>query len=218
MEWRIRLKRRPSHVSPSAWILGNLWRKFLYAIGLHWKQRRVQLTWPRFTRLIRARMMEASVRWDRHLRTEPCVYCGKLLAFEKMTVEHVVPKSRGGRDSSLNKVGCCEPCNRKRGSMPLLHYLLERQGHNVRKARRNYLFGQQQRVRAERGLLLEHQPGDRAEQRALTRAAVEESKKYFRPPLATIGENAAWKAQHIIQADQKNKKDTDIDLRRRARG
>jgi len=43
-----------------------------------------------------------------------CYYCGS--SDREMTKDHVTPKSHGGRGGS-NKVDCCHPCNRAKGSM-----------------------------------------------------------------------------------------------------
>jgi 5-methylcytosine-specific restriction endonuclease McrA len=42
-----------------------------------------------------------------------CQYCGSR---DKLTVDHVIPKSRGGRDTWENLVAACTPCNNKKGS------------------------------------------------------------------------------------------------------
>lgn len=45
-----------------------------------------------------------------------CVYCGTK---DALTIDHVVPKSTGGRDSWENLVTACQRCNAKKGSMTL---------------------------------------------------------------------------------------------------
>jgi len=40
--------------------------------------------------------------------------------FELMTVDHVIPKCRGGDDNLLNLVPCCETCNKKKGGKLLI--------------------------------------------------------------------------------------------------
>jgi hypothetical protein len=122
--WRVTHLPPPRGVSRARWLFGNLWRKLLWITGLHWKQRKVRLTWARFHRLMRARMIEDHVRWDHVLRRDPCVYCGRHLPFEEMTVEHVQPRSKRGPDTARNKVGACASCNRRRGARPLLSFLL----------------------------------------------------------------------------------------------
>ena len=45
-----------------------------------------------------------------------CQYCSKLLIFTQSTVDHIVPRSRGGRNTWSNLVLCCSPCNTRKGS------------------------------------------------------------------------------------------------------
>lgn len=45
-----------------------------------------------------------------------CAYCGKAAS----TIDHIVPKSRGGGNSYLNAVACCNKCNGKKADY-LLH-------------------------------------------------------------------------------------------------
>jgi 5-methylcytosine-specific restriction endonuclease McrA len=45
-----------------------------------------------------------------------CQYCLKDLDFYDSTIDHVLPKSRGGADAWSNLVLCCGPCNIKKGS------------------------------------------------------------------------------------------------------
>lgn len=54
-----------------------------------------------------------------------CQYCGQKRP--KLTVDHIIPKSRGGRSSFENCVASCKPCNNKKenrtpseAKMPLL--------------------------------------------------------------------------------------------------
>ncbi|GJQ64121.1 MAG: HNH endonuclease [Melioribacteraceae bacterium] len=54
-----------------------------------------------------------------------CGYCGKRNA--ELTIDHILPKSRGGKDTWDNLVTCCIKCNNKKGNqtpneaeMPLL--------------------------------------------------------------------------------------------------
>jgi 5-methylcytosine-specific restriction endonuclease McrA len=45
-----------------------------------------------------------------------CQYCGKLLPRAQLTIDHVMPQSRGGRDSWENLVVACMACNVRKGS------------------------------------------------------------------------------------------------------
>ncbi len=42
-----------------------------------------------------------------------CLYCGSR---EKLTIDHVIPKSRGGDDSWENLVSACTGCNHRKGN------------------------------------------------------------------------------------------------------
>ena len=41
-----------------------------------------------------------------------CVYCGSK---RNLTVDHIIPKSKGGENTWLNLTTCCSSCNRKKG-------------------------------------------------------------------------------------------------------
>ncbi len=42
-----------------------------------------------------------------------CQYCGSR---DRLTIDHVMPKSRGGRDIWENLVAACVPCNNRKGN------------------------------------------------------------------------------------------------------
>jgi len=48
-----------------------------------------------------------------------CQYCGRQLAREEATIDHVVPKSRGGETAWHNVVCACRACNMRKGSRTL---------------------------------------------------------------------------------------------------
>jgi 5-methylcytosine-specific restriction endonuclease McrA len=45
-----------------------------------------------------------------------CQYCGEVLPSSELTLDHVVPRSRGGSSTWENLVACCHPCNRRKGN------------------------------------------------------------------------------------------------------
>ncbi len=48
-----------------------------------------------------------------------CQYCGRLASAPELTLDHVVPRSRGGKSTWENLVACCKPCNhQKRDRLP----------------------------------------------------------------------------------------------------
>ena len=44
-----------------------------------------------------------------------CAYCGDK---NNLTIDHVVPRSKGGPDFTKNVVCCCSSCNQKKGHEP----------------------------------------------------------------------------------------------------
>ncbi len=56
-----------------------------------------------------------------------CQYCGKMLVGQEITIDHILPSSRGGKSNFTNCVVACKPCNNKKNNrtpieaeMPLL--------------------------------------------------------------------------------------------------
>ncbi len=49
-----------------------------------------------------------------------CQYCGVVLPSGELTLDHVIPRSRGGNSTWENLVACCHDCNRRKGNR-LLH-------------------------------------------------------------------------------------------------
>ena len=43
-----------------------------------------------------------------------CQYCGVVSPGNKLTLDHVLPRSRGGRDTWENLVSCCHSCNHRK--------------------------------------------------------------------------------------------------------
>ena len=65
---------------------------------------------------------EANIIWD-NIKTaydSKCAYCGKRTA--KLTKDHVVPISKGGKDNMGNIVPACFDCNRKKNAESLLDW------------------------------------------------------------------------------------------------
>ena len=45
-----------------------------------------------------------------------CQYCGNRFKFADLTMDHVIPKSRGGDKTWTNIVACCRRCNNVKGN------------------------------------------------------------------------------------------------------
>ena len=48
-----------------------------------------------------------------------CAYCGKKLTPNRLTIDHVVPRSAGGENSFYNCVASCTPCNNRKANKSL---------------------------------------------------------------------------------------------------
>jgi 5-methylcytosine-specific restriction endonuclease McrA len=70
----------------------------------------------RFTYLIR-QVYKRKIPWSKRnvcIRDNyTCAYCG--VKQKRMTVDHVVPKVHGGKNTFENTVCACKPCNNKKG-------------------------------------------------------------------------------------------------------
>ncbi len=53
-----------------------------------------------------------------------CQYCGMVLCTSDLTLDHVLPRSRGGPSTWENLVACCHNCNRRKGNQ-LLHEMTD---------------------------------------------------------------------------------------------
>ena len=66
------------------------------------------------------RLPRTKVRFSRHniyLRDgNTCQYCGESLPRSELNLDHVVPRSQGGRTTWQNVVCCCIPCNLAKGA------------------------------------------------------------------------------------------------------
>ncbi len=68
--------------------------------------------------------------YERVVRFDPCSYCSRNPAPWPPTVDHVTPRSEGGRDNAGNITAACEDCNQSKGTRSLLLFLLNREGIN----------------------------------------------------------------------------------------
>lgn len=62
---------------------------------------------------------EARRLWRKTIKEEwnyECAYCGSK---NELTIDHVVPQSKGGSDFSTNAVCCCNSCNQSKAHTPL---------------------------------------------------------------------------------------------------
>lgn len=62
--------------------------------------------------------------WRAVLKRDPCAYCGFRFVAADMQVDHVQPRVLSGLDTAENFTGSCGGCNRRKGALSLLGFLL----------------------------------------------------------------------------------------------
>jgi 5-methylcytosine-specific restriction endonuclease McrA len=62
----------------------------------------------------RARRLRKSHWWDRKIQAGLCFYCGRRVGRDRLTMDHLVPLSRGGKSKKGNLVPACKDCNNKK--------------------------------------------------------------------------------------------------------
>jgi 5-methylcytosine-specific restriction protein A len=62
----------------------------------------------------KARQLRSSQWWQRHCAKGRCYYCGAPTDPAELTMDHIVPLSRGGKSTKSNIVPACKTCNTKK--------------------------------------------------------------------------------------------------------
>ena len=73
----------------------------------------------------KARQLRKSQHWQRLLQKGICHYCGCRFLSHELTMDHVVPLSRGGRSVKGNIVPCCKECNNHKKYKTPVEMILE---------------------------------------------------------------------------------------------
>ncbi len=69
---------------------------------------------------LRDRLFEELARGAQHY---PCTYCRTNLRRRALTIDHVVPRARGGTNARTNVVLACWPCNGTKGDSPVEDFI-----------------------------------------------------------------------------------------------
>ena len=59
----------------------------------------------------KARKLRQSQWWKQKLESGVCHYCGGSFSADALTMDHIVPISRGGKSTRGNLVPACKKCN-----------------------------------------------------------------------------------------------------------
>jgi len=62
----------------------------------------------------KARLLRNSAWWMKKTREGTCYYCNRNVGKADLTMDHVVPLSRGGKSKKGNIVPACKECNNKK--------------------------------------------------------------------------------------------------------
>jgi 5-methylcytosine-specific restriction protein A len=65
----------------------------------------------------KARRLRRTDWWQRRVQKGVCYYCQRQVGLEQLTMDHVVPLSRGGKSKKGNIVPACKECNNKKRYM-----------------------------------------------------------------------------------------------------
>lgn len=62
----------------------------------------------------KSRRLRATRWWEKRIAQGRCHYCGALVGRDALTMDHIVPLSRGGKSTKGNLVPACKACNNKK--------------------------------------------------------------------------------------------------------
>ena len=68
----------------------------------------------------KARELRKTQWWKRRIAKGICYYCGQKILPEDLTMDHIVPLSRGGKSTKGNLATACKECNNaKKNFLPM---------------------------------------------------------------------------------------------------
>ena len=73
----------------------------------------------------KARELRKTDWWRAKLAQGVCHYCGEKVGAENLTLDHVIPVSRGGRSTKGNCVASCKRCNNEKKSYTPAEMILQ---------------------------------------------------------------------------------------------
>ena len=88
--------------------------------GIEVGSARTSLPWPTVVRLLKyvevPRFRKANLTRKSILNRDGyiCAYCGEKKPLKDMTMDHIMPRSRGGKHTWKNVIACCFPCNQRK--------------------------------------------------------------------------------------------------------
>ena len=74
----------------------------------------------------KAKELRQSQWWKQKLAEGVCHYCGKKFPSQELTMDHIIPLSRGGRSTKGNIVPSCVDCNQKKKYYTPVDFILDK--------------------------------------------------------------------------------------------
>lgn len=71
---------------------------------------------------LKAKELKKSRWWQNLIQNTKCYYCLTPISRERVTMDHVVPISRGGRSTAGNLVPACKTCNEQKRSLTAVEW------------------------------------------------------------------------------------------------
>jgi len=75
---------------------------------------------------LKARSLRKTQWWQNRIAPGLCHYCKKKFPPKDLTMDHIVPLSRGGKSTKGNVVACCKECNTKKKYLTPSEILLDK--------------------------------------------------------------------------------------------
>lgn len=74
---------------------------------------------------LRARKLRQSQWWKNLIAAGECYYCKQKFKPDELTLDHIVPLSRGGKSTKGNVVPCCKTCNNQKNYLTPAEIILK---------------------------------------------------------------------------------------------
>lgn len=75
----------------------------------------------------KAKELRKTQWWKNKIALGICHYCHEKFSLEELTMDHIVPLSRGGKSTKSNVVTCCKACNNKKKYLTPVDIILKEQ-------------------------------------------------------------------------------------------
>ncbi len=62
----------------------------------------------------KAKELKKTAWWKKKRASGICFYCKQKFPVNELTMDHIVPLSKGGKSIKANLVPCCKNCNKKK--------------------------------------------------------------------------------------------------------